>query len=64
MWFSLTAVAFLAMYVCALFWKRTTKEGAIAGLVIGTVYTVFSFLFINHEISNSTRNLPKHSLAK
>jgi len=26
MWFSLTAVAFLAMYVCALFWKGTTKE--------------------------------------
>ncbi len=49
MWFSLTAVAFLAMYVCALFWKRTTRQGAIAGLVIGTVYTVFSFLFINQK---------------
>ncbi len=49
MWFSLTAVAFLAMYVCALFWKRTTKQGAITGLVIGTVYTVFSFLFINQK---------------
>jgi SSS family solute:Na+ symporter len=49
MWFSLTAVAFLAMYVCALFWKRTTKEGAIAGLVVGTVYTAFSYLFINQK---------------
>jgi SSS family solute:Na+ symporter len=47
MWFSLTAVAFLAMYVCALFWKRTTKEGAIAGLVAGTVFTAFCYLFIN-----------------
>ena len=26
MWFSLTAVAFISMYVCALFWKRTTKK--------------------------------------
>lgn len=47
MWFSLTAVAFLAMYVCALFWKGTTKEGAITGLVVGTVYTAFSYIFIN-----------------
>jgi solute:Na+ symporter, SSS family len=47
MWFSLTAVAFLAMYVCALFWKRTTREGAISGLVVGTVFTAFSFLFLN-----------------
>ena len=49
MWFSLTAVAFLAMYVCALFWKRTTKEGAICGLVVGTIYTAFSYLFINQK---------------
>ena len=47
MWFSLTAVAFLAMYVCALFWKRTTKQGAISGLIVGTVFTAFWFLFIN-----------------
>jgi SSS family solute:Na+ symporter len=47
MWFSLTAVAFLAMYVCALFWKGTTKQGAITGLVVGTVYTAFSYIFIN-----------------
>ena len=49
MWFSLTAVAFLAMYVCALFWKRTTKEGAISGLIVGTVYTAFSYFFINQK---------------
>jgi len=49
MWFSLTAVAFLSMYVCALFWKRTTKEGAIVGLVVGTIYTTISYLFINQK---------------
>jgi SSS family solute:Na+ symporter len=53
MWFSLTAVAFLAMYVCALFWKRTTKEGAIAGLVIGTFFTAFSYLFINQKAAEA-----------
>jgi len=53
MWFSLTAVAFLAMYVCALFWKRTTKEGAIAGLVVGTLFTAFSYLFINQKAAEA-----------
>jgi solute:Na+ symporter, SSS family len=53
MWFSLTAVAFLAMYVCALFWKRTTKEGAISGLVVGTVFTAFSYLFINQKAAEA-----------
>lgn len=53
MWFSLTAVAFLAMYVCALFWKRTTKEGAIVGLVAGTVFTAFCYLFANQKSSRS-----------
>lgn len=53
MWFSLTAVAFLAMYVCALFWKRTTKEGAIAGLVVGTCFTAFSYLFINQKAAEA-----------
>ncbi len=53
MWFSLTAVAFLAMYVLALFWKRTTKEGAIAGLVVGTLYTAFSYFFINQKAAEA-----------
>ena len=53
MWFSLTAVAFLAMYVCALFWKRTTKAGAISGLVVGTVFTAFSYLFINQKAAEA-----------
>ena len=53
MWFSLTAVAFLAMYVCALFWKRTTKQGAISGLIVGTVFTAFWFLFINQKAAEA-----------
>ena len=53
MWFSLTAVAFLAMYVCALFWKRTTKQGAISGLIVGTVFTAFWFLFMNQKAAEA-----------
>ncbi len=53
MWFSLTAVAFLAMYVCALFWKRTTKQGAITGLIVGTVFTAFWFIFMNQKAAEA-----------
>jgi len=30
LWFSLTAAAFLTMYVCAIFWKRSTTPGVIS----------------------------------
>ncbi|MCK9151244.1 sodium:solute symporter family protein [Methanobacterium alcaliphilum] len=46
MWFSLTAVAFLSMYVCALFWKGSTKLGVISGMVTGTLITLFWLLFV------------------
>ncbi|MGF7118043.1 sodium:solute symporter family protein [Methanobacterium oryzae] len=45
MWFGITAAAFLAMYTAALFWKRATKEGAIAGLVAGSVLSLFWLVF-------------------
>ena len=45
MWFSITAAAFLSLYAFALFWKRSTKAGAIAGLVTGTVFSLFWILF-------------------
>ncbi|MGB9937992.1 MAG: sodium:solute symporter family protein [Methanobacterium sp.] len=45
MWFGITAAAFLAMYVAALFWKRTSKEGAIAGLVVGSLVSLFWIVF-------------------
>ncbi len=45
MWFGITAAAFLAMYTAALFWKRATKEGAIAGLVSGSVLSLFWLVF-------------------
>ena len=44
-WFGITAAAFLSMYVAALYWKRVTKEGAIAGLVSGSLASLFWLLF-------------------
>ncbi|MGF7118035.1 sodium:solute symporter family protein [Methanobacterium oryzae] len=44
-WFSITAAAFLSMYAFALFWKRSTKEGVISGLVIGTLISIFWLVF-------------------
>jgi SSS family solute:Na+ symporter len=38
--FGLTAAAFLPMYVGAIFWKRMTKEGAIASLLIGSFSSI------------------------
>lgn len=45
--FGLCASAFLPMYTTALYWKRATKAGAIAGLLTGTFVTVLWYLFIH-----------------
>jgi SSS family solute:Na+ symporter len=45
--FGLCAAAFLPMYTSALYWKRATKAGAIAGFLTGTVVTVLWYLFIH-----------------
>ena len=45
MWFSITAAAFLSMYAFALFWKGCTRAGAISGLVIGTLMSLFWLVF-------------------
>ena len=45
LWFGITAAAFLAIYVAALYWKRATKAGAIAGLVSGAVVSLIWLVF-------------------
>jgi SSS family solute:Na+ symporter len=45
LWFGITAAAFLAIYVAAVYWKRATKEGAIAGLVSGALVSLLWLLF-------------------
>ncbi|MEW6010199.1 MAG: sodium:solute symporter [Methanobacterium sp.] len=53
LWFSLTAAAFLSMYVVALFWKRSTRWGAIAGMVVGTLVSSFWLLFVFKKSSEA-----------
>ncbi len=45
--FGLCAAAFLPMYVGALFWKRMTREGAIASLLVGTFASLFWLGFVH-----------------
>ena len=45
--FGLMAGCFLAPYTAALFWKRLTRPGAIAGIISGLAVLAFSFLFLH-----------------
>jgi SSS family solute:Na+ symporter len=45
--FGLCAAAFLPMYTGALFWKRMTREGAIASLLVGTFSSLFWLAFVH-----------------
>lgn len=47
--FGICAAAFMPVYICALFWKRTTKQGAIAGIVSGTIISLFCLLFTHQK---------------
>ena len=45
--FGLCAAAFLPMYTGALFWKRMTREGAIASLLVGTLSSLLWLTFVH-----------------
>ncbi|MCQ6963349.1 sodium:solute symporter family protein [Methanolobus chelungpuianus] len=45
--FGLCAASFLPMYVGALFWKRMTREGAIASMLVGAFGSLFWLLFVH-----------------
>jgi len=47
--FGICAAAFMPVYICALFWKRTTKQGAIAGIVSGALVSLFCLLFTHQK---------------
>jgi SSS family solute:Na+ symporter len=53
LFFGLCAAAFLSAYVCALFWKRATKLGVIAGMVMGTFTSLFWLLFVYKKTAAS-----------
>jgi SSS family solute:Na+ symporter len=47
--FGLCASTFLPTYWGALFWKRMTKQGATASMVVGFLVTAFWFLFVHKK---------------
>lgn len=61
--FGLCAAAFLPMYTCGLYWKRTTKEGAIAGLIVGTFTTLFWYVFV-HKAESTPIGIAKAMLGR
>lgn len=47
MFMGLCTSAFLPLYIGALFWKRTTKAGATASLVIGSISSLLWLVFVH-----------------
>ena len=47
--FGVCAAAFLPAYTAALYWKRATRAGIWAGVVTGSVVTVFGLLFLHRK---------------
>ncbi len=47
--FGLCASAFLPAFIGGLFWKRMTKSGAIASMIVGFLITAFWLLFIKDK---------------
>lgn len=47
LFFGVCAATFLPMFVCALFWKGATKAGAISGMVVGIVTSIFWMFFVH-----------------
>ncbi|GAG73689.1 unnamed protein product [marine sediment metagenome] len=47
LFFGVCAAVFLPMYICGLYWKRTSKAGAISGMVVGLATSVFWMFFIH-----------------
>ncbi|MDH6534227.1 sodium:solute symporter family protein [Parabacteroides sp. 52] len=41
------AVTFLPAYFCALYWKKATREGALASLIVGASTSIFAMVFLH-----------------
>ena len=54
--FGLAASSFFPIIIMGVFWKRATKEGAIAGMASGIVFTaayIIYFKFVNKPFNNA-----------
>lgn len=47
--FGICAASFLPAYVAALYWKQATRAGVWAGVVSGSIVTVFGLLFLHRK---------------
>ncbi len=47
LFFGVCAATFLPMFVCALFWKGSTKAGVISGMIVGIVTSLFWMFFVH-----------------
>lgn len=49
MFMGICASAFLPAYFCALYWKRATRQGAVASLWAGTLASLFALVFLHEK---------------
>ncbi|MDR2469912.1 MAG: sodium:solute symporter family protein [Tannerella sp.] len=47
------AATFLPSYFCALYWKRVTRQGALASLWVGLIVSLFVMLFLHQAEAKS-----------
>ena len=45
--FGLMGSSFLAPYAAAIYWKKLTRKGSLAGMLTGLIVSLFSFLFLH-----------------
>lgn len=50
---ALCACTFLPSYFCALYWKKATKQGAFASMLVGSFICLFGLLFLHKSESAS-----------
>jgi SSS family solute:Na+ symporter len=61
--FGICAATFLPTYFAGLYWKRATKEGAIASILSGLLTSLFCLLFL-HKAEASAIGLSKFIFGK
>lgn len=49
MFMGVCASAFLPAYFCALYWKRATRQGALASMWTGTLASIFCLVFLHEK---------------
>jgi cation/acetate symporter len=58
--FGLAASSFFPVLILGIFWKRMNREGAIAGMISGIVFTAAYIVYF--KFVNPAANLPEHWL--